>query len=84
MQTFSVLSGKDVVDLLTGREHEIIACVRKAYLTHESGDSVNPDSYFLRFPEKPEARIIALPAYLGGDVPEGGYQVDRQFPEERG
>src|SRR3954467_12827932 len=78
---FSVLNGKDVVELLRGRELDVIECVKQAYLAHEAGDSVNPDSYFLRFPEKPESRIIALPAYLGGDVRRAGLKWIASFPK---
>lgn len=81
MQNFSVLGGKDVVELLDGREREIIDCVERAYLAHEAGDSVNPDSYFLRFPEKPDSRIIALPAFLGGDVQRAGIKWIASFPK---
>ncbi|MFJ4434524.1 2,3-diaminopropionate biosynthesis protein SbnB [Streptomyces sp. NPDC088923] len=80
MPDFSVLGGKDVVTLLDGREREVIDCVERAYLTHESGDSVNPDSYFLRFKEKPESRIIALPAFLGGEVRRAGIKWIASFP----
>ncbi|MGW1762553.1 2,3-diaminopropionate biosynthesis protein SbnB [Streptomyces sp. NPDC002073] len=65
MPEFSVLAGKDIVELLDGRESEVISWVEDAYLTHDAGRTVNPDSYFLRFPDKPDARIIALPAFLG-------------------
>lgn len=41
--------------------------VRETYLAHHAGNTVNPGSYFLRFPEKPEARIIALPAFVAGE-----------------
>lgn len=77
---FSVLNGRDVLALLDGRERETIDRVASAYLAHEAGDSVNPDSYFLRFPQKPEARIIALPAYLGGDAEIAGLKWIGSFP----
>jgi 2,3-diaminopropionate biosynthesis protein SbnB len=80
MNKFSVLSGKHIRELLDGSEQDIIDVVRKAYLTHSAGDSVNPDSYFLRFPDKPDARIIALPAHLGGDVGMSGLKWIASFP----
>lgn len=52
----------------------------ETYLSHAAGDSVNPDSYFLRFPEKPDSRIIALPAYLGGRHNTVGIKWIGSFP----
>jgi N-[(2S)-2-amino-2-carboxyethyl]-L-glutamate dehydrogenase len=67
----SIINGKTVFDIIRAHREECIGVVRDAYLAHADGRSVNPDSYFLRFPEKPDCRIIALPAYLGGS----GFEV---------
>ena len=59
---FAVISGGQVQRVLQGREKEIVELVETTYRLHGAGDSVNPPSYFLRFPDRPSSRIIALPA----------------------
>ena len=66
MPEFSVISGAQVQQALQGREPQIMELVETTYRVHGAGDSVNPPSYFLRFPDRPSARIIALPASIGG------------------
>lgn len=76
----SIINGKTVSDLIGAHRGDCINVVRDAYLAHARGHSVNPDSYFLRFPEKPDCRIIALPAYLGDDFQVAGLKWIASYP----
>src|SRR5690625_1631472 len=70
--TFTVITGTQVSTWLTGREPAIVDLVRDTYLRHEDRRTVNPPSYFLRFPDRPAARIIALPASISADPGASG------------
>jgi 2,3-diaminopropionate biosynthesis protein SbnB len=78
---FSVIPGAQVRAALDGRAKEVTDIVERAYRLHDAGRTVNPDSYFLRFPDRPSARIIALPASVGGDVDVHGIKWISSFPE---
>ena len=76
----SIINGKTVFDIIRDHRADCIELVRDAYLAHHRGQSVNPDSYFLRFPEKPDCRIIALPAYVGDGFHVAGLKWIASYP----
>jgi len=76
----SIINGKTVSDIIRAHRADCIDVVRDAYLAHANGQSVNPDSNFLRFPEKPDCRIIALPAYLGNGCGVAGLKWIASYP----
>ncbi|MDT7606549.1 MAG: hypothetical protein QOG96_1052, partial [Pseudonocardiales bacterium] len=77
---FAVISGAQVQRALAGNEKQIVELVEQTYRVHGDGDSVNPPSYFLRFPDRPSSRIIALPASLGGPFRVDGLKWISSFP----
>jgi len=76
----SIINGKTVFDIINAQRDECMEVVRDAYIAHADGQTVNPDSYFLRFPEKPDCRIIALPAYLGNGFDVAGIKWIASYP----
>lgn len=81
MFSFHVMTGKDIRAVIEKSRPEILARVRDAYLAHHRGETINPKSYFLRFPEKPNSRIIALPALLRGTPGVAGIKWIGSFPD---
>ena len=77
---FAVIPGAQVRQALRGREQQITELVEATYRRHGAGDSVNPPSCFLRFPDRPSDRIIALPASIGGPHRVDGLKWISSFP----
>ncbi|MFZ0708789.1 MAG: 2,3-diaminopropionate biosynthesis protein SbnB [Terrimicrobiaceae bacterium] len=81
--TFYVVPGSTVKRVIDDNRKQVFDAVEAAYRLHGSGNTINPDSYFLRYPDRPSARIIALPAHLGGTVQKSGIKWISSFPENR-
>jgi N-[(2S)-2-amino-2-carboxyethyl]-L-glutamate dehydrogenase len=64
LRPFHVVTGETVHDFVFDDIESVMEAVETAYVTHHAGATVNPDSYFLRFPTRPADRIIALPAHM--------------------
>src|SRR6266404_4774838 len=76
----SIITGKTVSDIVHANRAECIRIVCEAYLAHADRKSVNPESQFLQFPEKPDCRIIALPAFLGDGFGVAGLKWIASYP----
>jgi len=79
--TFYVVPGPTVKGVIGDSRKQVFDAVETAYRLHAAGDSINPDSYFLRYPDRPRNRIIALPAHLGGAVQKSGVKWISSFPD---
>jgi N-[(2S)-2-amino-2-carboxyethyl]-L-glutamate dehydrogenase len=80
---FHVVPGSAVKSAIEGSRQKVFEAVEATYRLHAAGESVNPSSYFLRYPDNPTARIIALPAHLGGEVKKSGIKWISSFPANR-
>lgn len=80
MSEFHVIPGAVIKDILDSQAHTMVARIEQVYLQHHDGQTLNPDSYFLRFPQQPANRIIALPASLEGEDAVAGIKWISSFP----
>lgn len=80
---FFNVSGSSAGEIIEEYRSAVFNAIETAYRLHAASDSVNPDSYFLLYPHNPSARIIALPAHLGGTVQKSGIKWISSFPENR-
>jgi N-[(2S)-2-amino-2-carboxyethyl]-L-glutamate dehydrogenase len=78
---FAVIPGNQVDSMLRGRETQVVELVEATYRIHSAGQTVNPPSFFLRFPDRPSSRIIALPASIAGSARVDGVKWISSFPE---
>ncbi|MET7300357.1 2,3-diaminopropionate biosynthesis protein SbnB [Embleya sp. NPDC005575] len=78
--SFHVIDATVAQEVIAASPATILELVRDTYLQHSAGATVNPNSYFLRFPEQPTCRIIALPAHLGGEQPVSGLKWIASYP----
>lgn len=78
---FSVIRGGTVHRLVFADLDGCCELVARAYLAHDGGCTVNPPSTFLRFKDRPNARIIALPAHLSGEWRVSGIKWIASYPD---
>ena len=76
----AIVKGRHIDHSIRQDPRGCLEIVRQAYVLHERGETINPDSYFLRFDHNPKARIIALPAHVGGSVNLSGIKWIASFP----
>jgi 2,3-diaminopropionate biosynthesis protein SbnB len=79
--TFYVVPGSAARRAIDENRQLVFEAVEKAYRLHASGNAINPDSYFLRYPDRPNSRIIALPAHIGGPIQKSGIKWVSSFPD---
>lgn len=79
---FRVVTGKTAHEVIFGDVSAVLDTVEIAYREHAAGRTINPDSYFLRFPNQVSDRIIALPAALvrDGGLAAGGIKWISSYP----
>lgn len=79
---FHVVPGDVVQSVLDSALPQIVGTVADAYARHEDGQTVNPNSHFLRFPNSARNRIIALPAaFTGEEDAVSGLKWIASYPE---
>ncbi|KVE31244.1 2,3-diaminopropionate biosynthesis protein SbnB [Burkholderia sp. TSV86] len=77
---FKMIGAPSISAWLEQHPREVFDLVCRAYQHDADGHTVNPDSYFLRFPNEPRNRIIALPASIESEPPITGIKWIASFP----
>lgn len=78
---FYIVCGDSITKICNDSFKDIYDVIKNAYELHGKKQTVNPNSYFLRFPDKINARIIALPSYIGGLFNVAGIKWISSYPD---
>ena len=62
--SFSIITAEAVNNIVNKNPDKVYEAVKTAYVRHGQNQTINPPSYFLKFPDKERSRIIALPASI--------------------
>jgi 2,3-diaminopropionate biosynthesis protein SbnB len=81
LPSFSVISGPVISGIIARDRPKIREIVEHAYRLHAAGLASVPQSTFLRPPDMPSNRIIALPACIRGTYEVAGIKWIASFPE---
>lgn len=81
LASFKVIGNKHIEMWVENNQQKLFDLVCDTYVSHASGKTVNPNSYFLRYPNSDHNRIIALPASLEDDRPISGMKWIASFPD---
>ncbi|MFJ6194947.1 2,3-diaminopropionate biosynthesis protein SbnB [Micromonospora sp. NPDC092111] len=80
VRPLTVVTAAELAAVIEADRSACLDAVRRCYLVHDEAATALPHSSFLRFPQLPRDRIIALPAYLGGDFDVAGIKWIASFP----
>lgn len=78
---FSIVTGRTVFRIIESDYNGCVETVSAAYIAHAEGRSCNPPSTFVRFQDRPNSRIIALPAHLAAPWNLSGIKWIASFPD---
>jgi ornithine cyclodeaminase len=79
--SFDILTRDSINTIIKTYPEKIVHAVKQAYIAHSMKETINPPSYFLKYPENPNNRIIALPAHIGGEYNVSGIKWISSRPE---
>ena len=81
MDTFKIVTADTIRKIIKENRPEVLELIKSTYLKHESHETVNPQSHFLRFPDSEKNRIIALPAAIINKPPVSGIKWISSYPD---
>lgn len=79
----TIVPAAEVTAVVEADREGCLDVVRRAYLAHHAGAYSLPHSVFLRSPDRPADRVIALPAHLGGEFNVAGIKWISSCPGNR-
>lgn len=80
LPSLTVITKSEVDGVITQDRQGVLDTIAATYRAVAADRVVIPHSSFLRFPDRPRDRIIALPAYLGSDEPVAGIKWISSWP----